>query len=86
VTVGIIGLVIALGASMLAYLSWLAAENANELAARALELAEAGHATNAKDRAARALFEVALSIIGQMVADNGPLRVEGSGGQLRLRS
>ncbi len=83
--IGIIGLVIALGASVLAYLSWRAAENANELAARALQLAEAEHATIAQDRGARARFEVALSIVGQAVADDGTLRVEGSGGQLRLR-
>jgi hypothetical protein len=85
VIVGIFGLVVALAASVLAYLSWRAAATANEIAARALKLAEQEHTIAAQERAARARFEIQLSIAGQEVASDGTLRIGGSGGQLRLR-
>jgi hypothetical protein len=85
VVIGLIGLVIAIAAGVIAYLSWQEAHAANDIASRALGIAEADRADRERERDARAHFEADVSIVGHAPATDGRLVIDGSGGQLRLR-
>jgi hypothetical protein len=55
-----LSLLVAVGAAVLAYLSWRAARRANKISGRALQLTALEHSTRAREREARARIELTV--------------------------
>src|SRR3954447_13967503 len=86
------GLIVAIAAAVLAYLSWRASQEANRisgesntLARRALGISEAEHEQRELERKARARLRVDVGVVDRDPDEQGVIRLGGTSGNLRLR-